>query len=137
MYVKSNLETAQLGLKKGKGIAGIRKRKYVKTAKIGLGARFSKVPLTLWAPNQVKTALPAMLIKDIFQNLLLIFFFAQNLTMFGVDIIVEKGTGHHVVIDINYFPGKCSWYMISTVEEASRSVSLRVFEPGSTRLRVF
>lgn len=28
-----------------------------------------------------------------------------NLTMFGVDIIVEKGTGHHVVIDINYFPG--------------------------------
>ena len=30
----------------------------------------------------------------------------QNLTMFGIDIIVEKGTGHHVVIDINYFPGK-------------------------------
>jgi len=28
-----------------------------------------------------------------------------NLTMFGIDIIVEKGTGHHVVIDINYFPG--------------------------------
>ena len=26
--------------------------------------------------------------------------------MFGIDIIVEKGTGHHVVIDINYFPGK-------------------------------
>ena len=46
--------------------------------------------------------------------------------MFGVDIIVEKGTGHHVVIDINYFPGKCSWYMISTVEEASGSVSPRV-----------
>ena len=35
--------------------------------------------------------------------------------MFGVDIIVEKGTGHHVVIDINYFPGKCSWYMLCTV----------------------
>ena len=109
----------------------------MKTAKIGLGARFSKVPLTLRARNQVKTTLPAMLIKDIFQNLLLFFFFTQNLTMFGVDIIVEKGTGHHVVIDINYFPGKCSWYMISTVEEVSRSVSLRVFEPGSTRLRVF
>ena len=30
----------------------------------------------------------------------------QNLAMFGIDIIVEKGTGHHVVIDINYFPGK-------------------------------
>ena len=30
----------------------------------------------------------------------------QNLTMFGIDIVVEKGTGHHVVIDINYFPGK-------------------------------
>lgn len=44
-----------------------------------------------------------------------VFFQTQNLTMFGVDIIVEKGTGHHVVIDINYFPGKCSWYMISTV----------------------
>ena len=43
------------------------------------------------------------------------FFLTQNLTMFGVDIIVEKGTGHHVVIDINYFPGKCSWYMLSTV----------------------
>ncbi|RMX48851.1 hypothetical protein pdam_00024124 [Pocillopora damicornis] len=28
-----------------------------------------------------------------------------NLTMFGIDIVVEKGTGHHVVIDINYFPG--------------------------------
>lgn len=28
-----------------------------------------------------------------------------NLAMFGIDIIVEKGTGHHVVIDINYFPG--------------------------------
>ena len=68
------------------------------------------------------TIIPAMLIKDIFQNLLL-FFLTQNLTMFGVDIIVEKGTGHHVVIDINYFPGKCSWYMISTVEEASRSES--------------
>ena len=94
---------------------GIRERKYVKTAKIGLGARFSKVPLTLRARNQMKTALPAMLIKDIFQNLLLIFFFTQNLTMFGVDIIVEKGTGHHVVIDINYFPGKCSWYMLCTV----------------------
>ena len=26
--------------------------------------------------------------------------------MFGIDIVVEKGTGHHVVIDINYFPGK-------------------------------
>ena len=35
--------------------------------------------------------------------------------MFGVDIIVEKGTGHHVVIDINYFPGECSWYVLSTV----------------------
>jgi len=28
-----------------------------------------------------------------------------NLTMFGIDVIVEKGTGHHVVVDINYFPG--------------------------------
>ena len=26
--------------------------------------------------------------------------------MFGVDVVVEKGTGHHVVVDINYFPGK-------------------------------
>lgn len=26
--------------------------------------------------------------------------------MFGIDIVVEKGTGHHVVIDINYFPGE-------------------------------
>lgn len=33
-------------------------------------------------------------------------FFKQNLTMFGIDIVVEKGTGHHVVIDINYFPGE-------------------------------
>ena len=32
--------------------------------------------------------------------------FKQNLTMFGIDIVVEKGTGHHVVIDINYFPGE-------------------------------
>ena len=30
----------------------------------------------------------------------------QNLTLFGIDIIVEKGTGHHFVIDVNYFPGK-------------------------------
>ena len=30
----------------------------------------------------------------------------QNLTMFGIDVVVEKGTGHHVVVDINYFPGK-------------------------------
>ena len=30
----------------------------------------------------------------------------QNLTMLGIDVIVEKGTGHHVVVDINYFPGK-------------------------------
>ena len=41
----------------------------------------------------------------------------QNLTMFGIDIIVEKGTGHHVVIDINYFPGKSGgfffiWFVI-------------------------
>lgn len=28
-----------------------------------------------------------------------------NLTMFGIDVVVEKGTGHHVVVDINYFPG--------------------------------
>ncbi|EDO36566.1 predicted protein [Nematostella vectensis] len=28
-----------------------------------------------------------------------------NLTMFGIDIVVEKGTKNHVVIDINYFPG--------------------------------
>ena len=26
--------------------------------------------------------------------------------MFGIDVVVEKGTGHHVVVDINYFPGK-------------------------------
>ena len=30
----------------------------------------------------------------------------QNLTMFGIDVVVEKGTGHHAVVDINYFPGK-------------------------------
>ena len=46
---------------------------------------------------------------------IVVFFLTQNLTMFGVDIIVEKGTGHHVVIDINYFPGECSWYVLSTV----------------------
>lgn len=28
-----------------------------------------------------------------------------NLTLFGIDLIVEKGTGHHLVVDINYFPG--------------------------------
>lgn len=28
-----------------------------------------------------------------------------NLSMFGIDVVVEKGTGHHVVVDINYFPG--------------------------------
>ena len=61
------------------------------------------------------TILPAMLIKDISRIYRCFFFLTQNLTMFGVDIIVEKGTGHHVVIDINYFPGKCSWYMLSTV----------------------
>ena len=31
--------------------------------------------------------------------------------MFGIDIVVEKGTGHHVVIDINYFPGKFNTQM--------------------------
>jgi len=25
--------------------------------------------------------------------------------MFGIDIVIEKGTTNHVVIDINYFPG--------------------------------
>ena len=38
-------------------------------------------------------------------------FFKQNLTMFGIDIVVEKGTGHHVVIDINYFPGESGFLL--------------------------
>ncbi|XP_031574662.1 inositol-tetrakisphosphate 1-kinase-like [Actinia tenebrosa] len=28
-----------------------------------------------------------------------------GLSMFGIDIVIEKGTSNHVVIDINYFPG--------------------------------
>ncbi|KAK3750020.1 hypothetical protein QZH41_008655 [Actinostola sp. cb2023] len=28
-----------------------------------------------------------------------------GLSMFGIDIVIEKGTTNHVVIDINYFPG--------------------------------
>ncbi|KXJ24802.1 Inositol-tetrakisphosphate 1-kinase [Exaiptasia diaphana] len=28
-----------------------------------------------------------------------------GLSMFGIDIVIEKGTANHVVIDINYFPG--------------------------------
>lgn len=33
-------------------------------------------------------------------------FFKQNLIMFGIDIVVEKGIGYYVVIDINYFLGE-------------------------------
>lgn len=28
-----------------------------------------------------------------------------NLTLFGIDIIVEKETGRHAIIDVNVFPG--------------------------------
>lgn len=49
-------------------------REYSRLFSLAPGTRFSKVPLTLRARNQMKTALPAMLIKDIFQNLLLFFF---------------------------------------------------------------
>ena len=39
-------------------------------------------------------------------NIFYFYFLNQNLTLFGIDLIVEKGTGHHLVVDINYFPGK-------------------------------
>ena len=46
----------------------------------------------------------------------------QNLTMFGIDIIVEKGTGHHVVIDINYFPGKSGRFFYLVFNHLSKGV---------------
>lgn len=33
-----------------------------------------------------------------------------NLTLFGIDIVVENGTGRHAIIDINVYPGN---YFIS------------------------
>lgn len=31
---------------------------------------------------------------------------ALEMNLFGVDIVVEKGTGHYAIIDINAFPGR-------------------------------
>lgn len=31
--------------------------------------------------------------------------FALEMNLFGVDIVVEKSTGHYAIIDINAFPG--------------------------------
>lgn len=31
---------------------------------------------------------------------------ALDMALFGVDIVVEKGTGHYAIIDINAFPGR-------------------------------
>lgn len=31
---------------------------------------------------------------------------ALEMNLFGVDIVVEKSTGHYAIIDINAFPGK-------------------------------
>lgn len=30
-----------------------------------------------------------------------------GLALFGIDVIVERGTGRHAIIDMNVFPGMC------------------------------
>lgn len=32
-----------------------------------------------------------------------------NLTLFGIDIVVENGTGRHAIIDINVYPGNVTF----------------------------
>ena len=59
---------------------------------------------------------PAVILLDFF------IFILQNLSLFGIDIVVEKGTKSHAVIDINYFPGLFSYFLFPTSE--SRSVNL-------------
>lgn len=44
---------------------------------------------------------------------------ALEMNLFGVDIVVEKGTGHYAIIDINAFPGR-----IKIKNEINRFVSL-------------
>jgi inositol-1,3,4-trisphosphate 5/6-kinase/inositol-tetrakisphosphate 1-kinase len=43
--------------------------------------------------------------KDIVDSLVEEFKKTLNLSLFGIDVIVEKGTGKHAVIDVNVFPG--------------------------------
>jgi D-alanine-D-alanine ligase-like ATP-grasp enzyme len=44
--------------------------------------------------------------------------------MFGIDIVIEKGTTNHVVIDINYFPGMQKKYCIFTTVSDKMRLSL-------------
>ena len=43
---------------------------------------------------------------EIFDQIVSEFRDKLNLSLFGVDVIVEKGTGRHAIIDMNVFPGK-------------------------------
>lgn len=36
-----------------------------------------------------------------------------GLTLFGIDVIIEKGTGRYAIIDMNVFPGNTSLMMIT------------------------
>ena len=38
---------------------------------------------------------------------------AKQLSLFGYDVITRKETGHHAVIDVNYFPSKVvTWFKL-------------------------
>lgn len=51
-----------------------------------------------WAPN-----------NDVIQKMSRRLREALSISLFGIDIIIDNQTGQHAVIDINAFPGKCSF----------------------------
>ena len=61
-----------------------------------------------WHPD-----LRAFSVWKLERNIFYFYFVNQNLTLFGIDLIVEKGTGHHLVVDINYFPGKRNFFVLN------------------------
>lgn len=49
---------------------------------------------------------------------------ALEMNLFGVDIVVEKNTGHYAIIDINAFPGTHSDNLIGLGRFALVSLSV-------------
>lgn len=43
--------------------------------------------------------------KDTFDQIVAEFRKKLGLTLFGIDVIVERGSGRHAIIDMNVFPG--------------------------------
>lgn len=57
--------------------------------------------------------------KDTFDQIVAEFRQKLGLTLFGIDVIVERGSGRHAIIDMNVFPGLFSPLLFIRIDPGS------------------